>query len=499
MIANIMGEDQFLPAVLEFLSANKFTAITSAQLISHLDKYCPEEFLPDGRRLTSVIAGYEIQGVSFYPNTVDVQSNEQQFIILKDVDNKAIDLPIDYMTAWVSPLNQPREWIEPTFDKNVIRKFDNNDWIIVNPQQYGVYRVNYDDSVWSQIVKQFQKDHTKIPNRGQLIADSTSLVIDNKMTVGKHFDLILYLAKERDVWTWKVARKSFEDMKMFLRGITETGRLDFFYSLLVKDEYLKNPIGWTFVDFERTQEVAWIACLTGQITCLEDAEKYVGNSLDLGHSLLGSDDFQHMIYCTLARHSVKTQTWFVNILLKLQQNVNFSTIRNQIRGVGCTINKDVMEMFLDMAGADFLEVLNVRIAREDRLFIFQSFLFGSSDATFVALKFINGKYDKLNQIFVTMEDLFQGVGEFVRTDEQFALLQEILTAHQAKFTDLERDVLMNEVSVARTNRMSMADAWAEADAWLRENVPITDLGNNLKALNAAILLAVVVVIREVML
>ena len=56
---------------------------------------------------------------------------------------------------------------------------DNLDWMIVNPQQYGFYRVNYPSEYWQKIIDQQTSDHTVIDelNRAQIIDDAFNLAL----------------------------------------------------------------------------------------------------------------------------------------------------------------------------------------------------------------------------------------------------------------------------------------------------------------------------------
>lgn len=46
------------------------------------------------------------------------------------------------------------------FDTVTIEIDESNDWILVNPKEYGFYRVNYDASNWNALINQLNTDHT---------------------------------------------------------------------------------------------------------------------------------------------------------------------------------------------------------------------------------------------------------------------------------------------------------------------------------------------------
>lgn len=81
-----------------------------------------------------------------------------------------------------------------------IEHFNPEKWFIINKQQTGYYRVNYDENNWNRIIQQLKTDHTKIHvlNRAQLIDDAFSLVKSNHLSYDIAIKLIVYLKNERE-------------------------------------------------------------------------------------------------------------------------------------------------------------------------------------------------------------------------------------------------------------------------------------------------------------
>lgn len=44
-------------------------------------------------------------------------------------------------------------------DKSIPDTKDNSSWIVLNLQQGGYYRVNYDQTIWNNLVKQLTSNH----------------------------------------------------------------------------------------------------------------------------------------------------------------------------------------------------------------------------------------------------------------------------------------------------------------------------------------------------
>ena len=55
----------------------------------------------------------------------------------------------------------------------------NLEWMVVNPKQYGFYRVNYPTEYWQKLVKVQETDHESIDelNRAQIIDDAFNVAV----------------------------------------------------------------------------------------------------------------------------------------------------------------------------------------------------------------------------------------------------------------------------------------------------------------------------------
>lgn len=342
MIANIMGEGNFLEAVLDYIAGNQFKAIDSSKFGLHLDLFCPEDVLPPGTKLSSVITQYETEGYQTMASTINVDHEGSAFLLTRNVEyssNYPVSLPVDYTTPTYQPESNAGLWLVNSGSPNLLTIEDSSDLIIVNPRQIGMYRVNYQTSMWEEIVKRLAIDHQLFSNRGQLIEDSVNLAMDREVTVGQHFNVIRYLTNETDNWTWRVARRSYEALTFFLRGIGETKRLEKFYSDLVEEQYLKNKFALDMVDFEKTMQVGWIACSSGNPECVKDLENYVNSSSIAEQGLKGSEDFRYLVYCTLTRYSTNHDSLFNRMIFGLLGDDTFASFAVPIRGLGCSADK----------------------------------------------------------------------------------------------------------------------------------------------------------------
>lgn len=83
-------------------------------------------------------------------------------------------------------------------------------WAIVNIQETGFYRVNYDYENWKLIFNQLITNHTEIHalNRAQILDDAMNLARSGLLTYNMALSLTTYLKNERHYLPWKAGFNS---------------------------------------------------------------------------------------------------------------------------------------------------------------------------------------------------------------------------------------------------------------------------------------------------
>lgn len=125
-------------------------------------------------------------------------------------------IPITYTTSRVKNFEstQPVVWLkrekEIEIEDSELRE---EDWIVVNIQETGYYRVNYDEENWHLITKHLSdplKYREIAPtNRAQLLDDALNLAKGGYLDYKIALDVTKYLAHEEDYVPWKAAMSSF--------------------------------------------------------------------------------------------------------------------------------------------------------------------------------------------------------------------------------------------------------------------------------------------------
>lgn len=95
-------------------------------------------------------------------------------------------VPLTYTTQQKPDFGKtrPMAWMKDTAAQISLSSLPNSDqWLVVNLQQAGFYRVNYDDNNWKLITQQLVTDHSVIHviNRAQILDDSFNLARAGKV------------------------------------------------------------------------------------------------------------------------------------------------------------------------------------------------------------------------------------------------------------------------------------------------------------------------------
>lgn len=182
--------------------------------------------------------GYPIVTATRNREVNSVTLSQQRFFL--DKENK-----VDYSLWWIpvtyaDSKNQFRStWMkkEPEVTlSNVI--LDDDDWFLININQTGYYRVNYDVDNWLKIIRQLQDGNGfkvfDLKNRAQLLDDALSLAFSGYISYDIALNVTLYLVNEREYIPWKTGMDS----------------LDYLYDMFVRtahfDKYKVRLIPFTF-------------------------------------------------------------------------------------------------------------------------------------------------------------------------------------------------------------------------------------------------------------
>lgn len=281
MLESFMGPDEFRIGVRNFLRRFKYANAITQDLWTELEKVSGKSL--DISKIMDTWTrqmGYPVLSVK----KSDVGSNklevrQKRFLLdpsavsAKDSPyNYRWDVPVTYITE-VS--NRTQVWFHKEMDKLVMDKPPGATWVKINVGQYGYYRVNYEPSMWQDLIDILHTNHEALSatDRSSLLDDAFNLAASNEMPYDTVLSLVAYMKKETHYIPWKTVASHLAKMGRLLRKTKSYPYYRKYIVNLVKDHVER--LGWndTGSHLERRNrlDLMALACSNGYEPCLEGA------------------------------------------------------------------------------------------------------------------------------------------------------------------------------------------------------------------------------------
>ena len=427
MFSNVLDVETFRVATRDYVVGNAYLALTYTSFIQTIEKFTvPSVFLPPSTSMSDMILTH-VQDYMYKPSLY-VQRQSGGAIKVSRFMSTSTDLPMDYTTPSNATKGAPKQWMARQVSET---DFDPADWMVINPDQYGVYSVDYSTDLWANLTSQLNGTDFQRFNRRQLISNAINEVSGIFGHVRNYLNLMSYVHQEEDSLTWKVARISFEKFSMDMWGYK--GDMEPFvgyFRNLTRDKYLANRIQKEMKNFEMTIDVAKIACATGLPECLKDVEDYYVAAQESKEGLIGSRDFQAFIYCTLSRSLNDTEELVQDVLSLWTEDrrVN-SKSRNAIRGLSCANDRKIIRRFVELSISESVDGEGLTLDTSERIFLLKTFLKGSETSIEEALRFIREYFPVINRLIPHPEEVFHELRYYTRTSGIYDLAESIVLWH----------------------------------------------------------------------
>ncbi|XP_018308846.1 glutamyl aminopeptidase [Mycetomoellerius zeteki] len=199
----------------------------------------------------------------------------QRVPLLNEVNVHVVEPSHENLSIYVTYITQenPDITYEVWLQQPLLYLYDINssDWIIINVQQAGYYRVNYDYDIWQKLGNYLNSaEYFNIPvlNRAQIIDDAYYFLSTNKLDFNLFKTLTYYLSKEIDYIAWYPMFKILEQISGFFPFQQSFEVREHFRNIL--DNVLKN-IGYLdiveedeFTKSLRLEAARWACTLNSQ-------------------------------------------------------------------------------------------------------------------------------------------------------------------------------------------------------------------------------------------
>ncbi|XP_006158456.1 aminopeptidase Q [Tupaia chinensis] len=220
MLCNFLSERLFITAIKSYLGTFSYSGAEQDDLWRHFQMAVDDQSKIVLPTTVKRIMDSWTHKNGFPVITLNVSTGimKQEPFYPRKVKNQTLLTRND---TWIVPIlwikngtTQSLVWLDKSskvFPEMQVSEAD-HDWVILNLNMTGYYRVNYDKLGWKKLSQQLEKDPKAIPviHRLQLIDDAFSLSKHNYTEIETALDLTKYLAEEDEIVVWHVVLVNLE-------------------------------------------------------------------------------------------------------------------------------------------------------------------------------------------------------------------------------------------------------------------------------------------------
>ncbi|CAG9857860.1 unnamed protein product [Phyllotreta striolata] len=431
MVENLIGSDAFQAALRKYLLNNIYSSTTPDILWNTISTEVPSGVLPTGLNLTVIMnnwtnkPGFPVVSVSLKGDSITL--SQKRFVYNSSfTDSTQWYVPISYAT---SNGTANKVWLKP--NESITLNNIKSDWIIVNNNSTGYYRVLYDAQLRSKLVKVLLTNHETLSdlNRAQLIDDALNLARAGHLRYSEAFEFLKYLKNETSYYPWYAAITGLNYLTLRLGQDSALGqKVNEFLLDLVNDSIeLSNweaSIG--HVDSLKTQLLARTACRLGHEGCASKA-KSLFNELTLNSKSINTN-LRDVVYCNALRYGNASTDWYYlwnryHAIDQPHEKLYITT------GLGCTKNETLLSQYLDQS---FNESSIIRI--QDMASVWSAVYSASTAGARVAFdKFANNHEAILNHSSDATA-IFSNIARRFSTQDELDRLEHFAGEHPGNST-----------------------------------------------------------------
>ncbi|CAG9785493.1 unnamed protein product [Diatraea saccharalis] len=347
MLEGFIGEENFRRGVSDYLKKYKYGNTVTQDLLSCLEPYFRKEY-PDLDIFYIMDTWTRQMG---YPLlTVEKGDDVNQYVITQKrflLDPEAIS-PNDteFKYRWFVPItytssNGPSKnitWFPDAKEKVHLTVEEGGNWVKINNNQVGYYRVNYPLDLWQKLIEQLKAKSAQlsISDRSHLLDDVFALAEARVVPYDIALSLSSYLRVEEDYVPWETAASIFKSLSDRLAN-SLSDNLNIYVQQLVKPLYEKQS--WQKTKLGVIESLLRTRILALATRCqLPDAEAKVRNmfltwlnSHDTDNIVTIETDLRDLVYyygMKSATHQEWDKLW--NIYLKEEDAQEQTKLRHAL-------------------------------------------------------------------------------------------------------------------------------------------------------------------------
>ncbi|NXS15014.1 AMPN Aminopeptidase, partial [Neodrepanis coruscans] len=218
MLSDFLSEDIFKEGLKSYLHKFAYNNTVYTDLWVHLQEAANKNNaeLPDS--ISNIMDRWTLQ-MGFPVVTVNTLTGTitQSYFLLDP--NSQVDRPSVFNYTWIVPVTWMkrdvtgnRYWLTEVTETNDTFKVNSPNWLLLNLNVSGYFRVNYNQENWDQLLSQLSTNHKVFPviNRAQIIDDAFNLARAKYVNVTLALSTTRFLSQETEYMPWQAALNNLQ-------------------------------------------------------------------------------------------------------------------------------------------------------------------------------------------------------------------------------------------------------------------------------------------------
>ncbi|XP_061386745.1 aminopeptidase N-like [Musca vetustissima] len=464
MWSHALTDKVFQRGLHNYLDTNQYSSAVEDQLFVAIQNAAKEENYAIPAEISAMIGSWSRQGG--YPLlTVQRNYTDGSFTVTqkafyndeKTQSDKLWYIPFNYASLSKSDFRdtEATNYLLNVPTVEVQAKLAKDEWLILNKQSTGYYRINYDEENWKLITEGLIQNPYKIHprNRAQLMHDAYRFSASNRLPHAILLEMFKYLPKEDQYAPWSTVNGIITVYNRYLSGDARYWDFQSFVADVVTPIYEKLGIndipGEHHMQKYTRNVVINMACLAGIQSCLTETNNKLKDLVEKGTAI--EPNVQSQIYCNGLKQSGNTV--FQYVFNELMESSDQAFRRVLISSLGCSQNEQQLKTFLESS----IDKDN-KLRTQERITILSPVYSRGSVGLMATIDFLDQHWDEYANLEPgfsgsnPLDDALHGMSSYVVNSEQetkfLALIDKVKTSSYVS-SNLETNVKAN--ILANTN------------------------------------------------
>ncbi|KAL3885524.1 hypothetical protein ACJMK2_025576 [Sinanodonta woodiana] len=447
MLRFVLGEETFRKGVVRYLQSRKYQNANHDQLWDSIEQELKNESVYLDINIKSLMDTWILQMnypvVTLHRQGKTLSITQKRFLRNPDANDPlkytspfgyTWKIPITYTTSNEVDFNKTGsdvKWLTTTTMDHTDNSFPDgnqeNFWIIGNIQEFGFYRVNYDEANWNALIKQLKTKHEVIhpKNRAQIINDAWSLSKAQQLKMDIALQTVEYLDKELNYIPWKAAVVQLNYLDQILQRTDLYGDFIKFMKLKIKDpfnHYAMDDTNATHIESYMRSMVSSLACSYGIDECNRVSKRLFKQWMDNPSNNPIDPDMRETVYCSAISQGDQEEWDFGYQQFKLATSA--AEKETITKSLACTRSTWLLNRYLNIAISE--------IRKQDTVHVL-TYIASNPTGRSLAWDFTRSKWDYLSKEygagFLLLTNIINGVTDSFSTEFELQQLKRFVDEH----------------------------------------------------------------------